>query len=293
MGWKSKRPKIKLGKGVYLNLNKNGASISARSKYGSRTTNLKTGKTKTTIRTPIPGLSYTTTSGESNKKATSKQAPSPALYKFSGWLSLIVGILATLIGLLTFAIGGVFLLIIGIVLIVVGVSFVKQSKSFLGKNIDLLDWQKTILPDSPDKLIMSQEQLQNESERQANEDLRIIQDCAKLISETLIPETFFSRLDLLKEKAKHLKLLEPYIEFEGTSPTAAFNEVLEHEQDAIHLFLERYYSAILTKAESMKTERGRANQYQKFCDSLYPYTDKMNEQNLDYIKHKRGEFLPQ
>lgn len=293
MGWKVRRPRIKIAKGLYLNLNKGGASISARSKYGSRTTNLKTGKTHTTVRTSIPGISYTTTSGSSKgkKKSSANKTASPTAYKVSGWISLIIGIIAMLMGLLSFAVGGIIILIFGIVLTLMGLTFIKTSKILLEKNNELLIWQNILLADSPNKLIMNQEQLQQLSDQQSSDDLRIVQDCIKIISNTTQPDTFFSRLDLLKEKAEHLKLLEPYIQLTGASPTSALDEVIDNEQDAIYQFIGRYFDATFEKAESMKTEKGKRNQYRKFFDSLRPYSDQMDERNLKYIEYKRRNHL--
>lgn len=156
---------------------------------------------------------------------------------------------------------------------------------------ELLVWQNLILQDPPTKLIMSEKQLKQITEQQATNDLRIVQDCLKIISNTVKPDIFFSRLDLLKEKSKHLVLLEPYIAFSGASPTAAYEEVLEKEQEAIYQFICRYFSTTFEKAESLKTEKGKKNHYQKFFDSLQPYTDRMNEHNLNYIEYKRRNHL--
>lgn len=156
---------------------------------------------------------------------------------------------------------------------------------------ELLVWQNLVIQDSPNKLIVTEKQLKQITEQQANNDLRIIQDCIKIISDTTKPDIFFSRLDLLKEKSKHLIQLEPYIKFSGASPTAAFNEVLTNEQDAIYQFIIRYFGATFEKAESLKTEKGKRNQYRKFFDSLQPYSDQMDERNLKYIEYKRRNHL--
>jgi len=155
----------------------------------------------------------------------------------------------------------------------------------------LLEWQKIVLTDSPDKLIMTERQLKQTSEQQATNDLRIIQDCIKIISNTVKPDIFFSRMDLLKEKAIHLQTLEPYVNFSGASPTAAVNEIFDQEQDAIYELIGRCYNTAFEKAEKLKTEKGKKNQYQKFYDSLQPYADKMNNHNINYLKYKIRDRL--
>ena len=71
--------------------------------------------------------------------------------------------------------------------------------------------------------------------------------------------------------------LKKYIKFSGASPTNAFQEVLDNEQDAIYQFISRCFNVAFEKAESMKTEKGKMNQFQKFYDNLQPYMNRMDE----------------
>jgi hypothetical protein len=150
----------------------------------------------------------------------------------------------------------------------------------------LLRWQNVVMKDSPDRLIMTEKQLWEASTQQALNDFRIISDCTRLIEITKEPDAFFTRLDLLIEKAKHLASLEKYISFSGASPTDAYNEALHDRNEAIRLFLIRYFSETFDKAESMKTEKGRIGKYQKFYDSLQPYYNYMTEEHIRYIEKK-------
>lgn len=150
----------------------------------------------------------------------------------------------------------------------------------------LLRWQNVIMKDSPDRLIMTEDQLRSATVQMANNDLRIINDSANLVENTTTPDVFFSRLDLLIEKSKHLVVLEEYITFSGASPTDAYNEALHDRNEAIRLFLIRYFSETFDKAESMKTEKGRNGKYQKFHDSLQPYYNYMTEEHIRYIEKK-------
>lgn len=72
---------------------------------------------------------------------------------------------------------------------------------------ELLAWQKIVLYNSPDKLIMSEKQLKQISNQSAQNHIRIIQDCIKLIRHTTKPEVFFSRLELLKKTRKGISRL--------------------------------------------------------------------------------------
>ena len=150
----------------------------------------------------------------------------------------------------------------------------------------LLQWQKTVLKDNVSHLIMSEQQLKETTIQQAENDLRIIKDCKKLIETTLKPDVFFMRLNLLVEKAMHLCELEKYITFSGVSPTTAYKEVKNDYHNAINQFLWRYFSDTFDKAENMKTEKGKIGKYQKFYESLQEYYCYMNEENIHYIETK-------
>ena len=155
----------------------------------------------------------------------------------------------------------------------------------------LLQWQRLVAPDSKDALIMTEQQLTAITKQQAANDLRIMNDCAKLVESTLKPDVFFMRLQLLWEKAEHLCVLGQYITFSGASPTAAFDEIRQNHQLAIRQFLERYFSATFDKAEAMKTEKGRIGKYQKFYDSLQEYYYVMDEKNKNYIERKYKDHI--
>ena len=150
----------------------------------------------------------------------------------------------------------------------------------------MLQWQNLILQENRDELILSEQQLKSCTAQQAEDDLRIINDCVKLIESTLKPDVFFMRLKLLFEKTEHLCMLEPYMSFAGAKPSDAYIEVSQNHQEAVRLFLIRYFSDTFDKAEAMKTEKGRIGKYQRFYDSLQEYYFYMNEENIDYVETK-------
>lgn len=156
----------------------------------------------------------------------------------------------------------------------------KEDKEYL------LEWQNTVMTDKNDKLYMTKNQLLPITQGQAQGDMEMIDDCVKFVNETKNPETFFSRLELLENTSIHLVSLEKYINFTGTTPSQALQEFYEQKQIAIKQFLIRYFISVSDKADKLKTERGKHNQFQKFYDSLVPYFDIMNDENKEYIETK-------
>lgn len=155
----------------------------------------------------------------------------------------------------------------------------------------LLDWQKTVMDNSPDRLVMSEQQLRQVSIQQAQNDLRIMNDCKNLVSATVKPDVFFARLNLLVERGEHLQRLEQYISFSGASPTAALNEIKQNYQEAVRQFLIRYFSDTFDKAEAMKTEKGKRNKYIKFYESLQEYYCYMSDSNREYVETKYRAYV--
>ncbi len=149
----------------------------------------------------------------------------------------------------------------------------------------LLNWQRVVMRNSPDKLVMTEAQLKLASEMQARDYLSIINDCGKILGTTTKPDTFFSRLDLMKNTAACLVKLEPYVRFSGTSPTAAMKVLEANEQKAIYGFIVRYFADVFEKAENLKTEAGKKRRYQNCYDSLTKYFYRMDEHNQNYVRY--------
>lgn len=144
--------------------------------------------------------------------------------------------------------------------------------------------QKVVMENSPDRLVMTEKQLYAAAQQQAQNDLRIINDSLAIISKTTKPDVFFSRLEVMQRQSGHLMLMEPYVEFSGASPAAAYHEFVTKKGEAIMAFLERYFAVVHEKAEGMKTAKGKANQYAKFYDSLQEYYPDMTKENIEYIE---------
>ena len=132
---------------------------------------------------------------------------------------------------------------------------------------------------------ISKEELQIK-QMQAQNSLRIVQDCIKLVSETKNPEVFFSRYELLIQHSLSLVSLQPYVSFSGASITEAYQEVLNNRQKATKEFLIRYWSETLSKMDKLKTEAAKKKKVQSFFESLEQYKVYMNEENIDYYVTK-------
>jgi hypothetical protein len=153
------------------------------------------------------------------------------------------------------------------------------------KKEGLLELQGIVSGKQYNKLVMTEKQLIDAATRAAQRDIEIIQDCMRIIKETKKPDTFFSRLDLFVVTAERLRIYEKHLRF-SVSPSAAYGQLWDDYQECIGQFLVRYFMDVFDQAAKLKTDRAKLNKYQKFYDSLQPYYEQMNAENIDYIETK-------
>lgn len=146
-----------------------------------------------------------------------------------------------------------------------------------------LELQRIIIPDDTNKLIMTKKQLLATAENYAQNEKRILDDCAAIIQSTINPDAFFPRLDLAEKKIRNLVRLEPYIEFKGTLPSQAYKDFLGKEDEIVRDFIRKSASSVSEKADMMKTERGRNNQYEKYYESMSDYLPLLSVSNREYF----------
>ena len=161
---------------------------------------------------------------------------------------------------------------------------VKVSKKEL-----LLEWQNAVVDNHQDKLYMSRKELERCTIDLVDNDIRIFQDSVNIAISTKNPDTFFERIQLAENKIQHIAFLEPYIaQIRNFNPSVSIREIvsqwIDRKAECIKVFIDRYYASINAKAESMKTEKGKQNQYTRFYESLEPYFYIIGEENVNYIK---------
>jgi hypothetical protein len=161
---------------------------------------------------------------------------------------------------------------------------------------ELIEWQNVVCADKAECLFMSTKQLEDATIIAVENDMRIFDDCVKLINSTKKPSVFFPRLSLAEEKLNHLAVLQPYM-FRvkritvNQLPTKLLQEFLENKERYVCDFLYSYYWSVKDKAETLKTEKGKQKQYQKFYESLEPYFDQISERNMKYLDAMRNQKI--
>lgn len=115
-----------------------------------------------------------------------------------------------------------------------------------------------------------------------NRDLEILNDCAKLIENTVVPEVFFSRYDLYMEKLSILSCAESekIITVTGESLSQKYKEMNTENKriEVVNNFIDRMRSDAYDKAQKLKTEKGKKARFEKFYSTLSEYENQMPEQ---------------
>lgn len=103
--------------------------------------------------------------------------------------------------------------------------------------------------------------------------LRIANDCADLIENTINPKVFFDRYDLYLEKLALLSEAQKCkaIKVKGENLIQKYSQMstLEKRVSATNEFIDRFWRDTCAKANTLKTEKGKNNRYQNFL-ILYP-----------------------
>lgn len=151
---------------------------------------------------------------------------------------------------------------------------------------ELLQWQKLVIEDSPDKLILNEKELHRLSIQKAENSMRITKDCSRLVCSTADPDTFFSRYELLVQHSYQLVLLSRYVKFDGIQPQFLYQQLQEQKQTEIKNMLIRSWDNAVLKAEKLSTLSAKKKRYTKLYETLEKYDSEMSEENRAYYKSR-------
>ena len=200
-----------------------------------------------------------------HRKMQPVKPASPRTYKICGILALLVGVLAVLFGLLTISVGGFVFFIIGAVSLLYGVIFIQKAKQPVRFNVE---WN------------VQTEQVQ------AEDCIRIINDCSRILQSTVDAGTFFSRLSLMEKQIQTMQQLSSDVTF-SPAPDEIEKTYRKDMDTIVYDFLVRCFNETTSRADRLKTERGKKNCYQKLFDVLAEHRKYLSEDNLQYIHCKK------
>ena len=169
------------------------------------------------------------------------------------------------------------------------VTTVHGSKIIYGiknlNNTTLLALQKLCVPGTK-KLSLSADKIIFTCDSILTQHNAILDDCKELVYTTDNPNTFFSRYDLLLEHLQAMAAFEPYVQFYGYQPQESLEYYSSHKDQYVKKMIDRRYNKALIKADSLKTEKGKKNQFVKAYDELKSFSDALSPDNLKYLENK-------
>lgn len=140
-----------------------------------------------------------------------------------------------------------------------------------------------------DKEIKRKQKEKEEAALKARQWLKIVQDCAKLVNETVNPEVFFSRYRLMLENLKKLVGLEKTGVFSKSKemPSTALSRMEKQFTAATNDFLDRSFADAKAKADALKTETGKANTMQRYFEKIEKYVLEMEVESVNHYNELR------
>lgn len=115
---------------------------------------------------------------------------------------------------------------------------------------------------------------------------RITEDCRQIIINTDNPQIFFERYELLINKYTLMSQYEPFVEFFGYQPLESLTHFKADKGKYEKKLIDRCYNKALIKADSLKTEKGKKNQFVKAYEKLSNYKCKMTSDAQEYLNKK-------
>ena len=299
------RKSIKIANGVRLNLNKKSVGLSIGGK-GAHVSVNSSGRKSVTTSIPGTGLSYTANlSRKKNSKpnkVSKTQIDNTSSYLYpikpepsAPWYRAFA---VFYIGAIIFILGGVVnrlekpedivCTLIGCIILALGLKAHKISRSIPesedklnnAPHIPMEQIQSVLLPNYPNTATWKE--LASAAQISAPNWWEIVIDSSHLIEETVNAEVYFSRRDLIFDCLNKLCVAECVIEMPLSAQDIlelAKNEERKSEAD----FIDRSYTKMLEKAESLKTERGKRNRMINFYKSILKYKDKIYAENLEHL----------
>lgn len=166
--------------------------------------------------------------------------------------------------------------------------FKKKEKN----NLKLLKLQNSVYGKNYDKIIFPKQQiLDSACNVYVPQIARMINDSVELVNNSVVPETFFFRLNFLIEKLQELITIEELIVFNPPLPSTQLDEVIEKYDLIIQQFLERYIENCVGKIKKLKTDKGKLNKINKSLENILEYKKFLKNSHLDYIENlKNNEF---
>ena len=125
-----------------------------------------------------------------------------------------------------------------------------------------------------------------------NSSKRIMADSAALIESTNNPDTFYTRLELLRKQIKYLvsfEMIDPSL-FPGDSPAVISTQMDIVAKKSESAMWKRYFEATMEKVDKLKTDKSKRNAINKFFDLASQYDNQLSADAKATIANLKKRF---
>lgn len=135
--------------------------------------------------------------------------------------------------------------------------------------------------------------IREQAKQQSDQWLKIIHDCVNLVNTTKNPEVFFQRYNLMLEHLEKCAGLECTGIYNNSRelPSTAFLRIEKQFTIATNDFIDRSFEEAKTKAETLKTVKGKRNTIMRFFDNMETYIIYMEHESVEYLDNLKQKAL--
>lgn len=106
--------------------------------------------------------------------------------------------------------------------------------------------------------------------------MKQLQESVNLVNTTTKPDVFFKRLNFALDILLDLQSFEKYKIFKASTPTSDYNRIIANMESTVDDFIDRALQAHNEKIASLKTEKAKESNREKFATSLIAAFDCAN-----------------
>lgn len=106
--------------------------------------------------------------------------------------------------------------------------------------------------------------------------MKQLQESVYLLNNTTKPDVFFKRLNFSLDLLLDLQSYEKYKIFKGCAPTSDYNKIIRNMESTVNDFIDRAIETNRQKLATLKTDKAKRNNYEKFVIALIAAFDCAN-----------------
>jgi hypothetical protein len=106
--------------------------------------------------------------------------------------------------------------------------------------------------------------------------MKQLQESVYLLNNTTKPDVFFKRLNFSLDLLLDLQSYEKYKIFKGCAPTSDYNKIVRNMESTVNDFIDRAIETNRQKLATLKTDKAKRNNYEKFVIALIAAFDCAN-----------------